>query len=81
MNPKQSPDRVPKKNGARNSAQSHDRPTSLVSASSKNFSSQERVLRMAAEEQEKLDEMIAQNQQRNIDMERKRQVAPQMNQA
>ena len=30
---------------------------------------------MAAEEQEKLDEMIAQNQQRNIDMEKKRQGA------
>jgi|TARA_B110000285_G_scaffold232700_1_gene304460 hypothetical protein len=36
---------------------------------------------MAVEEQEKLDEMIAQNQQRTIDMEKKRQVAPQMNQA
>jgi len=30
---------------------------------------------MAAEEQEKLDEMIAQNQQRNIDLEKKRQGA------
>jgi hypothetical protein len=33
---------------------------------------------MAVEEQEKLDEMIAQNQQRTIDLEKKRQGGIQM---
>jgi len=36
---------------------------------------------MAVEEQEKLDEMIAQNQKRTIEMEKKRQGGVQMNQA
>ena len=36
------------------------------------FNSQERILKMAEEEGELLDEMIAQNQQMNLEMEKKR---------